>query len=88
MPLAEECDHEKAVVYFRKKHIRLEEKQLTQLKHAITKFQITVKLYPGKTDAKFKEKKDLRFVTAEELKQLPVTASHCKLLRFLQKKGL
>ena len=88
MPLAEECDHEKAVVYFRKKHIRLEEKQLTQLKHAITKFQITVKLYPGKTDAKFKEKKDLCFVTAEELKQLPVTASHCKLLRFLQKKGL
>ncbi len=88
MPLAEDTDHKKAVSYFRKKHIRLEEKQLTQLKHAITKFQITVKLYPGQTDAKFKEKKDLRFVTAEELEQLPVTASHNKLLRFLQKKGL
>ena len=59
---------------------------LCKVSHNITRYQITVFLYPGQIDGKLSLDENLRFVSEEELKTLPVTHSHRKLLKKMDEK--
>lgn len=59
----------------------ISQEPLTQLQHHITCYRITLKVYPGKTDAGFSPDENLRFFSEKELGAIPVTSSHRKLLR-------
>ena len=54
---------------------------LARLRHHITCYRITLKVYPGKTEGGFSPDENLRFFPEKELGTIPVTSSHRKLLK-------
>lgn len=81
LPMLEETKWEAAYHQFAKINLILSKELLCKISHNITRYQITVFLYSGQIDGKLSLDENLRFVSEEELKTLPVTHSHRKLLK-------